>query len=307
MVGDGGDLHARFASDARRWELATCTPVGRPRPSWFRRGVALDEVSLQLHTVRDLLAVDLDRSLEAIAAIGFTRVEHKGFAGRSARGFKAALDQAGLRATSGHVIVPLPFDQARWERAVDDAVVLGQEYIVSLASHTGPLPTTGDPAGMVSPRSLAQWQRHAEVLNHAGALARDAGLRFGFHNHFWEWLPLEDADSLSGFEVLLAETDPSLVHFELDLYWVRYAHRDPVSIMAAHGERIPQLHVKDISYANNTPRFADPGAGVLDFRRVFAAGEASVRREYIVERDDAGQGALNTARAGFSFLRQLRF
>ena len=84
-------------------------------------------------------------------------------------------------------------------------------------------------------------------------------------------------------------------------------HRDPVHLLAYAGERIRQFHVKDLKYNGTTPTFADVGTGVIDFARIFKAAGNPREHEYIVERDDAGTAALQTAKAGFDYLSKLRF
>ena len=95
-----------------------------------RHRVPRDQISIQLFTLRDQLAIDLEGTLAALAAIGYTRVEHAGFVGRTVTQFKAALDAAGLRATSGHVLIPQPFDPAAWSTSLADANTLGSKFIV---------------------------------------------------------------------------------------------------------------------------------------------------------------------------------
>jgi sugar phosphate isomerase/epimerase len=97
------------------------------------------------------------------------------------------------------------------------------------------------------------------------------------------------------------------VHFELDLYWAWFAHRDPVGLLAQIGDRIRQFHVKDMKYVNHAPTFTDPGTGVIDFARIFRAAGSPEKHEFIVERDDAGANALQTAAIGFNFLSRIRF
>ena len=138
-------------------------------------------------------------------------------------------------------------------------------------------------------------------------MARAAGLRFGYHNHFWEFTQaLEDDKPLVGYDILIAETDPRLVHFELDLYWAWFAHRDPVTSSPTSATDPP---VPRQGHALRQPR-ADvrgPGTGVIDFARIFRAAGDPRGHEYIVERDDAGAAALTTAAVGFEFLRSVRF
>ena len=97
------------------------------------------------------------------------------------------------------------------------------------------------------------------------------------------------------------------MHFEVDLYWAWFAHRDPVGLLAQIGDRITQFHVKDMQYVNHAATFADAGTGVIDFARIFKAAGDPRQHEYIIERDDAGAAALTTAKVGFDFLSRIRF
>lgn len=268
------------------------------------RWIPRDSISIQLFTLREL--PDLDATLHALASIGYRKVELAGFGTRTAAQFKAALDRAGLRASSGHAGIPQPFDASVWRQRVADAVTVGQRYIVDPASPITYFPPDGDVSKIRGLTTVAAWQQYAEDLNRAGAIAREAGLRFGFHNHFWEFAALDDDSPLVGYDILLAETDPRLVHFQLDLYWSWFAHRDPVHLIAYAGERIRQFHVKDMRYVDHAPTFTDPGTGVIDFARIFRAAGQPRAHEYIVERDDAGAAALRTARTGYGFLRRVR-
>ena len=266
-----------------------------------------DNISIQLYTLRDQMTADPGGTLKALGRIGYKTVEHAGFAGKTAAEFKQLLRAAGLRATSGHQGIPQPFDAAAWQVQLNDARTIGQRYIVHPATPITFFPPDGNPAGIKGLTTAAAWKAFAADLNKAGAMARQAGLRFGVHNHFWEWAPLEDDTPLTGFDILIAETDPRLVHFEVDLYWAWFAHRDPVGLLAQVGDRILQFHVKDMQYVNHAPTFADAGTGVIDFARIFRAAGNPGGHEYIIERDDAGANALQTAQVGFNFLSRIRF
>ena len=262
--------------------------------------VPRDKISVQLYTLRDQLGIDLDASLAELARIGYTRVEHAGFVGRTAAQFRAALDRAGLRATSGHVGIPQPFDANAWEAALEAANIVGNKFIVH--------PFFGQ--GASGPiRDAAVYRAFARDLNKAGALARRAGLDFGYHNHQAEFLR-QTGTSLTGFDIITGETDPRLVHLEVDLFWAFRGAHDPVDLIAEHCGRIKQVHVKDLNIAGS---FADPGDGVIDFGRIFARARQAGLVEYIVERDDAGSpprtpaDALKTAQVGYDFLTGLRF
>jgi sugar phosphate isomerase/epimerase len=268
-----------------------------------RHRVPRDQISIQLYTLRDQLAIDLEGTLQALGEIGYTRVEHAGFVGRTVQEFKAALDAAGLRATSGHVLIPQPFDPAAWSASLADANVLGSRYIVH--PFFGIDFATGEVV-----RTEAPWRAFARDLNRAGRMARDAGLKLGYHNHNWEFFRLTDNPSRTAYDVLTEVTDPDLVHLELDLFWAIRGARDPVDLIRQNQGRVLQYHVKDLNQAGS---FADPGQGLIDFARIFRHSDEAGVREYIVERDDAGtpprqpEDALDTARIGYQFLSTVRF
>jgi sugar phosphate isomerase/epimerase len=268
-----------------------------------RHRVPPDQISIQLYTLRDQLAIDLAGTLQALAEIGYTRVEHAGFVGRTVTQFKAALDAAGLRATSGHVPIPQPFDPTTWSASLADANVLGSRYIVH--------PFFGIDFGTGEVvRTTAPWRAFARDLNRAGRMARAAGLKLGYHNHNWEFFRLTDNPSRTAYDVLTEATDPDLVHLQLDLFWAIRGARDPVDLIRQNKGRVLQYHVKDLNQAGS---FADPGQGLIDFARIFRHSDTAGVREYIVERDDAGSPprepaeALDTARVGYQFLRTIRF
>jgi sugar phosphate isomerase/epimerase len=279
--------------------LAATGPASAGRGGALHR-VPRDRISVQLYTLRGQLNIDLEGSLAELAEIGYTRVEHAGFVGRTAAQFRAALDAAGLRATSGHVGIPQPFDAAAWERALEDANIVGNKFIVH--------PYFGQTsAGPI--RDAAVYLAFARDLNRAGALARRAGLSFGYHNHQAEFLRQSGTDR-TGFDILTEETDPRLVHLEVDLFWAFRGASDPVDLIARNRGRIKQVHVKDLDVNGS---FTDPGAGLIDFGRIFARSREAGLVEYIVERDDAGTpprtpaDALTTAEIGYDYLAGLRF
>jgi sugar phosphate isomerase/epimerase len=262
--------------------------------------VPRDQISVQLYTLRDQLSIDLEASLAELAEIGYTRVEHAGFVGRTAAQFRAALDAAGIRATSGHVAIPQPWDASAWERALEDANIVGNHFIVH--------PFFGQGAnGPI--RDAAVYRAFARDLNRAGALARRAGLDFGYHNHHAEFFR-QNGTSQTGYDIITGETDPRNVHLEVDLFWAFRGAHDPVDLISKLRGRIKQVHVKDLDV---NASFADPGTGLIDFGRIFARSREAGLIEYIVERDDAGSAprtpaqALDTAEVGYDYLAGLRF
>lgn len=286
--------------------LASTGALAAPALAAGSRRISPEKMGYQLYSARDQLSADTRGTLGALRKIGFTRVEHAGYAGGSVQSFGGELKRAGIRASSGHTGIPFPYDAARFKTVVAEAKLLGQRAIVE------PLPSFALPgliagsAGAPVGNPAATWRAFADTLNQAGEEARKAGISVGYHNHNVEFLTCPDDPTRNGYDVLLAETDPALVHFEMDIYWVTFAGKDPVEILRKHPRRIRQLHVKDMAKDGS---ITAPGKGVIDFTRVFkAAADSGARIEgYIIEQDNAGASAFTTAKLGIDLLRRARF
>ncbi len=129
-----------------------------------------------------------------------------------------------------------------------DGHTLGQTYVdQSVVGLTG-----FGADGVQYLQTKAQWQQLTDVLDRAGLAAHRAGLKFGLHHHFREFLPLTDTP-LVGSDILIAELDPRYVHFEIDIFWARYSHHDPAQLVSFLQNRVPQFHVKDMALPNGAP------------------------------------------------------
>ncbi|NYI05058.1 sugar phosphate isomerase/epimerase family protein [Allostreptomyces psammosilenae] len=281
---------AAFAGAAALPATATAAPTDAPAPAGpgsRPRRIHPHQISVQMYTLRQLAGTDLPGVLRALNRIGYQKVELAGTYGLTAAELRRLLRRNGLRASSSHVSLPQPFDEAAWRATVADALTLGQDYLVI-------------PTGPWGNRDRTVWERYAADLDRAGRIASAAGLRFGYHNHDFEFRTLTDGTG-TGIEVLLGQTDPRHVHFELDLYWAHVAGFDPAEFVARAPGRFRQAHVKD---ATPDGAFENVGRGVLDFPRIFAAARFE---EYVVEHDSAGAAALTTAEIGHDYLRAVRY
>ena len=238
-------------------------------------------IGVQLYTVRSVMTSDPDGTLAAIAAIGYEEVELAGLYGMSAREMKARLDAVGLAATSSHHSVEEVRDS--WEATLEAAVALGQRLVVV-------------PALPAAERDGEALRRVADDFNRAGEAARAAGLRFGYHNHDWEMHP--GSDGVRPIDLLLDRTDPELVDWQMDIFWVVHGGADPIADLNARPGRVTSVHVKDRTAAGE---MADVGAGVIDFRPVLArAGELGLLHQY-VEHDQPGD-PIDSVRASYRAL-----
>lgn len=280
-------------------------------PAWAAPAPALrvptERICLQLYTCRDQLSAAPERTLRALRSYGYRSVEHAGYAGLSAKEFRTVADRAGVRVPTGHTSIPFPYDDAAWRTICRDAVTVGQRYVIE------PLPTfalaalVGQEAGGPKQAGIpaATWIAYAQTLQHAASVAREYGLRVGYHNHSPEFtLAVGDVAGRTGYDILMDETTPGLVDFTLDLYWAWHAGQDPVRLLRRFPDRIKRFHVKDMDKAG---AIADPGRGVIDFRRVFAASQRLGMQLYTVEQDNAGSRALAVARDSYRYLERLRY
>ena len=197
----------------------------------------LDRIGLQLYTVRDALAKDFEGTLARVAATGYREVEFAGYMGRRPEAVRAVLERNGLRAPSAHVA--LQEMRTRMPAVVEAAHVIDHDYIV--------VPYLPEEER----RTMPQYERLADELNTLGRRARDADLRLAYHNHDFEFTRM---DGRLPYDLLLERTDPQLVSFEMDLYWITKAGHDPLAYFDRFPGRFRMVHVKDSSgWSRSTP------------------------------------------------------
>jgi sugar phosphate isomerase/epimerase len=259
---------------------SSAATTGAPRPAGT---FSISNVGLQLYTVRDAMAKDVDGTLAAIAAAGYHLVETAGLYGRSAADLRALFDKHGIRTVAGHY--PLAELESSPETAFATAKTLGQEYVV--VPWLDPSQRTAETFGSLPAR-----------LNKLGEQARSAGLKIAYHNHDFEFENFGGTTTV--MERLLANTDPALVSFELDGYWAFKAGRAPAELVARYPGRFVMLHLKD-STAAPEKAFADVGKGVIDFPRFIAAAQRNGLRYAFVERD-VSPDPLASIKASHSYL-----
>lgn len=267
--------------------------------------VPTSRICIQLYTCRDQLTADPEGTLRKLRALGYRKVEHAGYAGLSAAEFRKVADRAGVTVPTGHTSVPFPYDDDDWRQICQDAVTVGQTYVIE------PLPSfalaglIAQQAGVPAGTPAALWTAYARTLDHAALVAREYGLKVGYHNHDPEFAPaLGDLLGRTGFEILMTETTPGLVDFTLDLYWAWHGGADPVTLLKQYPDRIKRFHVKDM---DSSGAIADPGKGVIDFKRIFRASQRLGPQLYTVEQDNAGTRAFAVARDSYRYLTGLRY
>ena len=256
------------------------------------RGRAI-EPGLQLYTVRALLEQNFAGTLEAVAALGYREVQVSPRAGHSAKQIRAWLDAVGLACPSIHLDLGQPI-----EAEVEAALTLGAETVFLSAPRQVFFVKDGR-YGIRDDLTLDTYREIAGDLDAMGERFHRAGLQFGYHNHAFEFAPI---DGVLPYDLIVDGTDPVLVALELDLGWAHVGGADPLDYFGRYPGRFPVCHVKDV-LADGT--FVDPGRGTVDFARVFSKADQAGLRHFFVEHDTSAD-PLATAAAGHAFLSGLR-
>jgi len=296
----------RFLSQTGRYAAAALIANGLPQA--IRATLLGKPVGIQLYTVKEEIGRDPAGTLRQLRRIGFGEVETAGFGQLSAGQFRRLLDEAGLACPSAH----LQLDMRNLDSAFADAHALGAQYAASGSLRSlaaDPKSPSGVPqAGM----SAEEAKRTAELANHIGEQAARAGLQYVYHNHDFEFVA--DAGATLGDDLLLRETDPRLVQFEIDCGWMIFAGRDPVDYFGKYPNRFPMIHVKDFVRDSEPAgaklgamRGAELGRGVVDYGPILAAAEKAGLRHYFFEQEGPFHVApMQAAQVAYDYLRAIR-
>jgi sugar phosphate isomerase/epimerase len=269
--------------------LSACSG-GKPNQLESIGSNRLEHIGIQLYTVRGDMERDFEGTLKSIADIGYDQVEFAGYFDHSPAQVRALLDRLHLSAPSAHIGQPSALTKD-WQKTIDDGKVMGHEYLIVAY------------VDEKDRRTLDDYRRFADLFNSAGETAKKAGVQLGYHNHDFEFSPLEGK---LPYDLLLERTDPALVAMEMDLFWITKGGQNPLDYFDRFPGRFQAVHVKDM---DRTPEqgMVDVGKGKIDFARIFAQQKKAGIRYYFVEHDDPKPSALGSAKASYEYLRQLKF
>jgi len=256
------------------------------------------------------LKADVPGTLKKLRAIGYTHVETFSLPGLTAPEFRKALDDADLKCHSSHLMFtggdPAPLFAA--------ANALGAKYAVSsiLLPFNEQIQMT-ELVGQLSHLTLDDFKRMAEQANQIGRKAKEAGLRYAYHNHNFEF---KDYGGQTGYDLLLKQTDPELVNLELDCGWMTVGGQDPAAYFKRYPKRYRLMHAKDfvaIAPASNSldpgkhPAITEVGSGKIDWPRIVAAARAAGVELYYVDHDPpfAGKTAFDAAKIDYKYLQPI--
>jgi len=268
--------------------------------SWAAAEHRIEKVGLQLYTVRDLMKDDFDATIAKVAAIGYKEVEFAGYFGRTAQQVRAACDKNGLSPVATHV----QYDELddKFPSVIETSKAIGLKYIVC--------PWIPEDLR----KSPDIWKQAAAKFNHCGEQSKKAGLQFAYHNHWFEFLPV---DGKLPYDELLKQCDSNLVKMEMDLCWITAAGGDPLKYFNEYPGRFPLVHVKDLKTLphitaggaqnyGDTVDLTEVGSGIIDWKRIFAqSGKAGIKH-YIVEHDHPKQ-PFDSITKSYDYLNKLRW
>lgn len=245
-------------------------------------------VALQLYTLRDHVAKDLNGTLGKVAEMGYEGVELAGYGDLGdAEKVKRALDVSGLRLVASHVSSQDLRDDL--QRVIDEALILGNKYVVCSGLFAGD-------------RSEDGYREFAKLCNEAGARLNSSAIQLCYHNHDFEFN--EKVDGGYALDYLYENTEPALLQAELDTFWVQKGGEDPASYIRKYSGRVPLLHIKDMT-KDDAKTFAEVGEGSLDWPAIFAAAEEGGTTAYIVEQDICPGEPLDSVRKSLENLKAM--
>jgi sugar phosphate isomerase/epimerase len=226
-------------------------------------------VGLQLYSVRDEMKKDPLGTLKALAKMGYVHVEHanyidRKFYGYGAKEFRKILDDLGLKMVSGHTVMGKQhWDESKkdfsdsWKFTIDDAAVLGQKYVVS-------------PSMDMTMRSkYDDFKRYMDVFNKCGELCHKQGMKFGYHNHDFEFSEKLNGEKL--FDIMMKSMDPKMVVVQLDIGNLYNGGAIAIDVVKQFPGRFENVHVKDeIKATAGSEKYESTilGKGIVDAKNV---------------------------------------
>ncbi|PJJ66242.1 sugar phosphate isomerase/epimerase family protein [Chryseobacterium geocarposphaerae] len=251
-------------------------------------------LAIQLYTVRDAIAKNLEKTFEKLAELGFTELEIYGyngsFFGKTRNEFQSVLKNVGLKVISSHHTTGILHNDEgtllkNWEKSVEDLHFIGSKYMV--CSYLFP-----------EERTIENYQKLPELFNKSGEITKKAEIQFAYHNHDFEFEKFDDSKNI--YDFILENTSSDLIKMELDLYWISKAGLDPLVYFEKYPKRFPLWHVKDMKAG--TKDFAEIGNGTIDFKRIFEAREKAGLNYWFLEQDSSDKDIFDSIRISRKYI-----
>ena len=244
-------------------------------------------IGLQLYSLRNEINNNLEESLEKIAAIGYNQLEAAGyndgkFYGLEPADFKALVHKFGMKVISSH----LTFDPSELSKVLNSHKEAGIKYLVWPG------------IGKEQRKTLDNYKEIAKKFNNIGEVCAENGLLFGYHNHDFEFYPI---DGITPYDLLLESTDPDFVFMQIDLYWIKYAGKDPVEYFEKYPGRFMLWHVKDMK-AGEAKEMTEVGSGIIDYKKIFEYSSLAGMKEFFVEQDVIVGDGFESVKKSYDYL-----
>ncbi len=250
-------------------------------------------VGVQLYSIRDDMRKYPQGTLNALAEMGYKYVEHanymnRKFYGWEAKEFKKRLDDLGMKMPSGHTVMgKAHWDDAKndftdlWKYTVEDAAVMGQELVISPSIDMG----------IRKDKNLLL--KYMDIFNKSGELCNKSGMRFGYHNHDFEFSEKLDGELL--YDIMLNNTDPKLVAQQLDIGNMINGGGVPADVMKKFPGRFVSMHVKDeVPSAAGHEKFESTilgkGSGQIDVQALVKLGDKEGGTKHFIIEQESYQG-----------------
>lgn len=257
-------------------------------PSFANDAKKVKNIGVQLYTFRKEMAADARGTLRQIAALGIKQIESarsdKGnYYGLTPAGMKQQCKDLGMTLRSGHVHL-----DNKWEQTMNEAAEAGQEYLICSS-----MPTNG--------QTIDNYKKVAASFNKAGEECKKVGIKFGYHNHDYEFAQV---DGQVLYDVLLNNTDAGLVHMELDLGWVVAAGKDPLDYFTNFEGRFPLWHLKDMDLAKK--HSTEFGKGGLPIVEILKYRKQSGLQYIFVEQEEYTSGPFESMKHNMEYLDKVK-
>ena len=257
-------------------------------PSLLNSNKRVKNTGVQLYTFRTEMTADARGTLKKIAELGFKQIEsarsNKGhYYGLTAKEMKQACKDLGMTLSSGHVHV-----DDKWKQTMDEAAESGQSYLICST-----MPTNG--------QTIDNYKKVAESFNKAGEECKKLGIKFGYHNHEYEF---ESKEGKVLYDVLLENTQPGLVHMELDLGWVIVGGKNPLDYFNKYSGRFPLWHLKDMDLAKK--HSVEFGKGQLDIMAMLKNRKQSGLDIMFVEQEEYASTPFESMKENMEYLKKIK-
>jgi len=244
----------------------------------------LDQFSIQLYSVRDVMENDYKGALKKLAAMGYTGVEFAGYGGLSAHEMKDVLESNKLKPVGSHI--GLEGLTKHLDEEIAYHKILGTEYIICPYSA---IKTKEDTLEL------------AKTLSPVAAKVTDAGFKFAYHNHAHEFAE----SAINGGEYLLDilfENLPPQAIMELDIFWAAHAGVEPLAYMEKHKNRLKLLHVKQI---DKDKHCVDLDQGILDFKNIITRAKSQGVQHFILEQEAFAVSSMVSVKNDIDYIMSL--